>query len=417
MVNAMAQDYEKVNILLVDDRPENLLALEAMLEGLGQNLVRANSGEEALKYVLHYDFAVILMDVQMPTIDGFETAVLIKQRDKSRHIPIIFLTAIHYSDNYVFKGYSLGAVDYLFKPIVPEILFAKVSNFIELYQSRHAIEQQAEYISYANVELEKQLQQVRRLNQELTSTQQALKESNDLLEIRIKERTSQLETANKELETFNYTVSHDLRAPLRIINGFSSLLLSRYAQLLNDDARDLLQQICDNVVHMSAIIENLLSFSRTSRTEIKKAKVDLGQLTYHILQRLQSEDVDRSVEIFVAEDAIVHGDFVLLEIMLTNLLSNAWKFTAKQEHPMIEFGKIVIDGKPTYFVRDNGVGFDMERSTKLFVPFQRLHSTSEFPGTGIGLATVKRIIERHNGRIWVESAVGEGTTFYFDFAA
>jgi signal transduction histidine kinase len=415
MVEAM--DREKVNILLVDDRPENLFALEAMLDGLGQNLIKANSGEEALKLVLNMDFAVILMDVQMPTIDGFETAVLIKQREKSRHIPIIFLTAIHYSETYVFKGYSLGAVDYLFKPIVPEILFAKVSNFIELHQSRQAIQQQAEYIKYANAELEKQLSQVRLLNQDLTSTQQALREANDLLEIRIKERTSQLEVANKELESFNYTVSHDLRSPLRVINGFSALLLSQYTNELNDDARDLLQQIYDNTVHMSAIIENLLSFSRIARTDVKRATVDLSKLALSIINKLQTVEQDRAVEVVITDTAIVNGDSVLLEIMLTNLLSNAWKFTSKQEKPLIEFGKLTNEEPPTYFVRDNGVGFDMEQSSRLFTPFQRLHSTSEFPGTGIGLATARRIIERHNGKIWVESTVGKGTTFYFTFVA
>lgn len=410
----MDQEIDKVNILLVDDRPENLYALEAILENLGQNLVRANSGEEALKYVLHYEFAVILMDVQMPTIDGFETATLIKQRDKSRHIPIIFLTAIHQTEAYMFKGYAVGAVDYLFKPIVPEILSAKVSSFIELYRSRYAIQRQAEYIKQANAELEKQLRQLTQLNQKLTATQKALNESNELLEERIEERTRQLEIANKELESFNYTVSHDLRAPLRIINGFGTIVLNRYGQELDSDARDLLQQICDNAVHMASIIESLLSFSRMVRAELKKVEVDLGAMAWNILQRLQSEDTDRAVEIYIAEDAIAYGDFALLEIMLTNLLSNAWKFTAKQENPVIEFGKVEIDGVTTFFVRDNGIGFDMKKSARLFMPFQRLHTAIEFPGTGIGLATAKRIIERHNGYIRVESAVGEGTTFYFN---
>lgn len=409
-------DDEKVNILLVDDRPENLYALEAILEELGQHLVKANSGEEALKLVLSEEFAVILMDVQMPVIDGFETAVLIKQREKSKHIPIIFLTAIHRSEDYVFKGYSLGAVDYLFKPIIPEILIAKVSNFIELHRSRHAIQRQADYISRANAELERQLQQVRLLNRELTSTQQALRESNDLLEVRIKERTSQLEVANRELESFNYTVSHDLRAPLRLINGFSSLLLIRYMETLDDDARDMLQQICDNTLHMSSIIENLLSFSRVTRGEMKRAQVNLSKMARGIVQKLQTEDLERSIDVSIVDDVVVEGDGTLLELMLTNLLSNAWKFTSKQDFPMIEFGKIVQQDQPVYYVRDNGVGFDMEQSEKLFVPFQRLHATSEFPGTGIGLATVKRIIERHNGNIWVESAVGKGTTFYFNFS-
>jgi two-component system, sensor histidine kinase and response regulator len=411
----MQQDTEKVNILLVDDRPENLFALQAMLEHLGQHLVQANSGEEALKLVLSHDFAVILMDVQMPTIDGFETAMLIKQREKSRHIPIIFLTAIHYSESYIFRGYELGAVDYLAKPIVPEILSAKVQNFIELHQARHAIKRQSDYINQANAELEKQLRQVRRLNQELKGTQRALQEANESLEDRIRERTAELEAANRELETFNYTVSHDLRAPLRIINGFSKILTGRYADELNDDARDLLHQISDNTVYMGSIIENLLSFSRTSRAELRQAQVDLSQIATNVLSRLQMEDQSRSVQVVIAEGAVVEGDAMLLEIMLTNLLGNAWKFTSKQPDPVIEFGMFMGENAPVYYVRDNGIGFDMEKSAKLFAPFQRLHATAEFPGTGIGLATVKRIMDRHHGHIRVESVPGDGTTFYFDF--
>jgi signal transduction histidine kinase len=211
-------------------------------------------------------------------------------------------------------------------------------------------------------------------------------------------------------------LAHDLRSPLRIINGFSTLLMARYAEQLDGDGRELLQQINDNTVHMTAIIENLLSFSRITRSELKQGNVNLSALAQSILSRLQADDGERSVKVSIAPVAEVAGDGVLLELMLTNLLSNAWKFTSKRPDPRIEFGSVVLDNKTVYFVRDNGVGFDMEQRDRLFKPFQRLHATSEFPGTGIGLATAKRIIERHHGTIWVESVEEKGTTFYFSFA-
>jgi signal transduction histidine kinase len=233
------------------------------------------------------------------------------------------------------------------------------------------------------------------------------------LEERVKERTTQLMAANKELEAFAYSVSHDLRAPLRAIDGFSRILLEKYDPLLDSKGRHYLQRTRSAAQRMGQLIDDLLNLSRLTRKEMQWTKVDLSSLASEIEAELKEGRPGRSVEFLIGSDLVVPGDEHLLRAALENLLENAWKFTANNHRARIEFGMVMKDDEQVFFVSDNGAGFDMEYADQLFGAFQRLHSATEYPGTGIGLAIVQRVIHRHGGTIWAEGSVGNGATFYF----
>lgn len=365
---------ETVNILVVDDQPESLLAMDVALGPLGQNVVRARSGTEALKRLLALDFAVIILDVQMPGLDGFETAALVREREKCRSTPIIFLTGAFGADAYQFKGYSVGAVDYLLKPVAPEILRSKVEVFVELAKKSALLG---------------------RLNETLAR------------------QAAELEAANKELEAFSYAVSHDLRAPLRSIDGFSRALEDDCKDALGEKGQSHLARIRRSAGRMNELIDDLLQLSRMTRAGMQWENVNLTEMSREVAADLAQKEPERRVDVAVRDGLTARGDRRLLRAALENLFSNAWKYTAKRERASIEFGMTEVEGETAYFVRDNGAGFDMAYAYKLFVPFQRLHSASDFPGTGVGLATVQRIVRRHGGRIWAEGHVDEGAAFYF----
>ena len=233
------------------------------------------------------------------------------------------------------------------------------------------------------------------------------------LEQRVRERTAQLEVANRELESFSYSISHDLRAPLRAIDGYVRVLQEDYADHFDASADDHLKRIRNGAKHMSELIDDLLDLSRLNRTELTYEEVDLSAIAQEILARLAAATPKRTVDVQIAPGITARGDARLLHIALTNLLDNAWKYTSKTEHARIAFGEEQIDQERAFFVRDNGVGFEMQYAGKLFGPFQRLHKPSDFPGTGIGLATVARIVHRHGGRVWAAAKPEQGATFYF----
>lgn len=251
----------------------------------------------------------------------------------------------------------------------------------------------------------------------------ALRDANTLLEDRLQQiesmsrslqqRKAELEIANRELETFAYSASHDLRAPLRIMAGFSKALLEDYGNTLDETAQGYLQRIYDSGVHMDRLISGLLNLARVTRSELESQSIDLSALARRIVVDLQTTEPERKVTVDIAPNLTAYGDPRLIEALLQNLLGNAWKFTGKNPNARIEMGA----SGPVYYVRDNGVGFDMKQAGKLFQAFQRLHTTDEFEGTGIGLATVFRICERHGGKIGIESAVGKGTTVYFTLSS
>ena len=241
----------------------------------------------------------------------------------------------------------------------------------------------------------------------------ALYKLNRELEDRVQDRTSELESANKELEAFCYSVSHDLRAPLRALDGFSDELLRCYADRLDETGRHYLKRVRAGTQRMGQLIDDLLQLSRLSRGEMNRELVDLTGLAHAIASELRQREPDRQVSIDIQPELTGHGDAGLLKVALENLLGNAWKFTGKRSAATIAFGRAEHQGLPAFFVRDDGAGFDMSHASKLFGAFQRMHSQREFPGSGIGLATVQRIIHRHGGQIWAESPPGMGATFYF----
>ncbi len=354
-------------ILVVDDRPANLVALRQTLEETGAEIVEANSGEQALVETLRRGFALAILDVQMPGMDGYELAELLRGNPDTRNLPIVFLTAAFSEKWQIFKGYESGAVDYIIKPYDPPVLLSKVRVFLQLHAQRLELERSRE----------------------------------------------QLTALNRELEAFAYSVSHDLRAPLRAIEGFSQALLEDCLEKLDAQGRDYLQRVSGEARRMSRLIDNLLRLSRVTRAEMKRQKVDLSALAREIAARLAAAEPGRRVQLRIAEDLAVEGDPGLLEQALENLLANAWKFTGRTEAARIEVGREAVDGRSALYVRDNGVGFDIKRADKLFAPFQRMHAAADFPGTGVGLSTVQRVVARHGGRVWCESEPGAGAVFFF----
>jgi len=363
-----------------------LVAMKAMLADLGAEVMTARSGREALKYLLDRDFAVIVLDVKMPEMDGFETAALIRERERSRDTPIIFLTGVDRSATMAMRGYAVGAVDYLVKPIVPEFVRSKVSVFVDLARKNAQLVQQAERLRIREEEA-----------RALAAEQQVL--------------IRELEHKNRELESFSYAVSHDLRAPLRRVDGFARALTERGST--DSTSERFLGNIRESIRHMGQLIDDVLHLSRVTSAEMRSQEVDLSALADLAITRLREAEPSRQVTARVRPGVVVQGDGRLLRIALENLLQNAWKFTGQRDAALIEFGAGQRDGELAYFVKDNGVGFDMGYAGRLFGPFQRLHRAAEFPGSGIGLATAQRVIHRHGGRIWAEARQDEGATFLF----
>jgi PAS domain S-box-containing protein len=253
---------------------------------------------------------------------------------------------------------------------------------------------------------------------------QEVRALNDSLERRVAQRTAEavdsnqkLESANKELEAFAYSVSHDLRAPLRSVDSFSQIILDEYSEKLDEDGVKYLRRIRAGAQNMGQLISDLLNLSRVSRGPLTRKPLNLSSIASMVVNELRDQEPRRIVQVEIAPDIPANGDAPLLRVVLTNLIGNAWKFTGKHEKACLEFGVTSENGVVVYFVRDNGAGFDMAYASQLFAPFQRLHQVTEFAGTGIGLATVQRIVHRHGGRIWAESSVGDGATFYFTLAA
>jgi signal transduction histidine kinase len=375
-----------VNILLVDDKSENLLALESILEGPGYHLVRALSGQEALHALLDREFAAIVLDVQMPGMTGIELAQIVRARRKTQHIPILFLTA-HGEENAI-AGYQAGAVDFLTKPLQPAVLRSKVAVFADLFRKNSALKSEVEEHRQAQA-------RIGQLNKELS------------------ERVDELAAANAELESFSYTVSHDLRAPLRQVSGFAALLRESLDGKQSEQTNEYLGFISNAVNKMGHLIDDLLRFSRFGRRELNRSLVNLMPLVEQVRETLSPVLAGREVSWKISKLPEVEGDSAMLRQVFASLLDNAVKFTRTRARAEIEVGVCTEEDEHVFFVRDNGVGFDPRHAGKLFGVFERLHTDAEFEGTGIGLATVRRIIQRHNGRSWAESAPEKGTIVYF----
>ncbi len=286
----------------------------------------------------------------------------------------------------------------------------EVGTLVEAFNDMLAeIERRTLELEASNAKLGREVEERSRAEREILRL-------NAELEDRVRERTAQLETANKELEAFSYSVSHDLRAPLRAIDGFGQALVDDFPQHLPEAARRYLTRIRASTRHMAQLIEGLLNLARVSRGTLEPRAVDLSQIAKQVVDELQQREPGRAVQVSVWDGMRAEGDSHLMRVALENLIGNAWKFTSKSEKPHIEIGALKDHGRATFFVRDNGAGFDMAYADKLFGAFQRLHAATDYAGTGIGLATVQRIVHRHGGRIWAEAEVGKGAVFFFTLA-
>lgn len=422
----MADNDSQVNILLVDDEPKNLMALEAVLEILGQNLVKAKSGEEALRCLIQKDFAVILLDVQMAGMNGFETATLIRQRDRSRYTPIIFLTAVGKTDTEIFQGYAVGAIDYLLKPFTPAVLRSKVSVLIDLYRKTEQIKQLNEELSRRAMELEtvnfmlKSENEVRkRTEEELRRSEEVLKKLNLTLEERVLERTAsaeersrQLAQSNEELERFAFASSHDLQEPLRTMGNYLQLLERYSADKLDEESKQYITAAVKCAARMRNLINGLLDYSRLTGKKHAFQSVDCNKLLEGVLAQLKGTISQSGARIEIQSLPKVQGEPLLLGQVFQNLIVNSLKF-CKDRTPVIQIGAEKGEGEWLFWVKDNGIGIERRFFQQIFRLFQRLHGQEDYPGAGLGLAVCKKTVELHGGRIWCESEVGKGSCFYF----
>jgi two-component system, NtrC family, sensor kinase len=380
-------------VLAVDDSETYLQELADALRTDGYEMVLARSGEEALELLAVQAVDCVLLDLLMPGMGGREACRRVKSSPNMRDIPIVMLTAVDDREAMI-QGLGAGADDYIAK-----------SSDLELLRARVLAQIRRKQFQDENRLIREQLMRVELEKAEARAAQEAAQARAALVD--------ELEAKNEELDSFSYSVAHDLRAPLRSLDGFSLALLEDHADKLDAEGRRYLTFIRESAQQMDVLIGNLLSLSRVTRSEFERQSVDLTKLARTMADRLQHSHPERKAEFVVAEGLVAEGDRALLSILMDNLLGNAWKYTGKRSHARIEVGATADAGQQAFFVRDNGAGFDMAYANKLFGVFQRLHSTREFEGTGIGLATVQRIVRRHGGKVWAEGKVEEGATFYF----
>ena len=380
-------------ILAVDDSMTYLQELAAALRDEGYDVVLARSGEEAIEMLAVQNVDCILLDLMMPGIGGQETCRRIKASSTLRNTPLIMLTAVE-DRQALIEGLGTGADDYVSKSNEFDVLRARIQAQIRRKQFED---------------------ETRRIRDQLLSTELEAAEARAARRLAEAKAVlvEELEYKNKELEAFSYSVSHDLRAPLRSIDGFSQALFEDYADRLDETAQNYLHRIRAAAQRMAALIDDMLLLSRISRTQVRRERVNLSVLAQTVTEELERQNPDRKVELRIEPDLFTEADRGLMRVLLDNLLGNAWKFTARTADARIEVAAQPREADTVFLVRDNGAGFDMAHATALFQPFQRLHDAADFPGTGIGLATVQRIVDHHGGRIWAEGAVGSGATVFF----
>ena len=356
------------NILLVDDKVSNLDALEAILDRSDINIIRAESGFEALETALKKELALILLDIQMPGMDGYETAELLRKTNRTKNIPLIFITAINKEKRHVFQGYNLGAVDFLFKPIEPVVIRSKVNVFLELYRQRR-----------------------------------------------------ELENNKKELEDFSYAVSHDLKAPLVSIKGFAQLLHDCRGNCKPEKCNKYLGRIIANCDNMNSLLQDLAKLVEIGKIEYQPNRINMTSIIREVIENIDTHSSIYPVNIKLNDNIPeVYGQVNRVKEVITNLVDNALKYMPDKPGAEIEigFGKNKspsADDRPVFYVRDNGAGIPKEYHNRIFEMFQRFVTPGDqVQGSGAGLAIVKKIIEDHGGKIWLDSEFGQGTAFYFD---
>jgi two-component system sensor histidine kinase/response regulator len=371
------QDNYQGDILIVDDIPENLQLLFTMLSEQGYDVRRVLSGKQALNVIEKDPPDLILLDIKMPEMDGYEICQRLKEDSQTQDIPIIFLSALNDTFDKV-KAFEVGGVDYITKPFqLPEVLI-RVKNQMELLKAKQELQ----------------------------------------------EKNNELKFLNQELESFGYNVAHDLNNPLTNILGFVEILKDQYQDVLDEKGLKFLEIIHHSSKQMRNIINDLLKLSKIQHLKMKIEDVNLSELVEQSFEELKVYQNQRLLALKIEDNILVKGDLNLLRIAMENLCSNAWKYTKNEQIAQIQFGVIKLKDQsesllekshhqPIYLLKDNGVGFNLEEAKNIFLPFQRLHEKDEFEGTGIGLSIVARIIELHQGQIWYDAQVNEGATFYF----
>ena len=353
-------------VLVADDQAANRELLEEILTAQGSKVITVPDGAAAVEELSKTEVDLVLLDVMMPRLNGFEACERIKNNPETYSIPVILITAL--SDKQArIEGIKAGASDFLTRPVDRIELLARVRSLLTL---KHRTD-----------ELEK--------------------------------RTAQLAAANSELEAFSYSVSHDLRAPLRHINGDAHRLIQEHSPQLGPEAQLRLKRIQEGTQKMGRMIDDLLNLARLDRRSMDLQMTSLNSLVENVLQDLESETANRKIDWRVGSLPSVNCDPGLIQQVFANLLSNAVKYTRRCERAVIEIGQSTMNGQLVLFVRDNGAGFNPKYSGKLFGAFQRLHTEQEFEGTGVGLATVQRIAQKHGGSVWAEAETNKGATFYF----
>jgi two-component system, NtrC family, sensor kinase len=382
----------RATILVVDDDARNRALIGAHLADV-YDVHEAPDAARALALLEREPVDLVLLDVMMPEMNGFDACRHIKQAFAVPYLPVILLTALDQQQDRNL-GLESGADDFLSKPVDGHELLLRVRTFLRLRRQDVRIRDQLRTLTERDEVIHRQLEEL------------------DRLATISRHWAEELERANQDLESFSYSVSHDLRAPLRAIVGFSEALLTDQSGL-DETGRNYLLRLRAATRRMSDLIDDLLRLARVSRAPIERQPVNLTAIARDVFTDLCRREPGRHVHLDVEEGLTVAADPRLLTIALENLLGNAWKFTSRRPAASLGIGRVLLEGETAFYVRDDGAGFDPTRTGKLFQPFQRLHSTSEFEGTGIGLATVKRIVARHGGRIWAESEIDRGATFFF----
>jgi signal transduction histidine kinase len=415
MQEASPQRGHETLILIAEDSLTQAERLRYTLERGGYRVVASSNGRQALELAKKHRPTLVISDIVMPEMDGYELCRQLKSDAGLQDVPVILVTTLSDPQD-VIRALECRADNFVVKPYDEEYLLSRIRFLlvnqgmrrsdqpgkgveIQFNGERHVIT--ADRSQILNLLLSTYDAAIER-NKELTRTKDALRSANEAME-----------ATNKELEAFSYSVSHDLRAPLRAIEGFGRNVLEDCGAKLDADGRELLQRMLAASERMKQLIDDLLELSRINRSELRRENVNLSAMAESVLSDLRAREPGRTVQAEVMPGLVTHGDSRLLRVAFENLLGNAWKFTSKKQDARIEVGMMEQGEDPVIFIRDNGVGFDMNYAQRLFGAFQRLHSTSEFPGTGVGLATVQRVIHRHGGRIWAEGEPGAGATFYF----